>query len=71
VTPGGSPAERHTTYQLRKCFSDGEDLIEPLDEVTDVDERFGSYFKLTQSPEFRYAEAATARWRPRLPRWLQ
>jgi len=26
-----------------------------------VDERFGSYLKLTQSPEFRYAEAATAR----------
>ena len=57
---GRVPAERHTTYQLRKCFSDGEDPIEPLDEVTDVDERFGSYFKLTQSPEFRYAEAATS-----------
>ena len=57
---GRVPAERHTTYQIRKLFSDGEDPIEPLDEVTDVDERFGSYFKLTQSPEFRYAEAATS-----------
>jgi 7,8-didemethyl-8-hydroxy-5-deazariboflavin synthase CofH subunit len=58
---GRVPAERHTTYQLRKVFEDGEDPIELLDEVTDVDERFGSYLKLTQSPEFRYAETVTAR----------
>ena len=50
-------AERYSTYQVRRVFKDGEDPIEPLDEVTDVDERFGSYLKLTQSPEFRYAEA--------------
>ena len=52
---GRVPAERHTTYQVRKVFRNGEDPIEPLDEVTDVDERFGSYVKLTQSPEFRHA----------------
>jgi len=56
---GRAPAERHTTYEVRKLFADGEDPIEPLDEVTDVDQRFGSYLKLTQSPEFRYAEAGT------------
>lgn len=54
---GRVPAERHTTYDLRRVFANEEGASEPLDGVTDVEERFGSYITLTQSPEFRYIEA--------------
>ena len=54
---GRVAAERHTTYAVKKQYEPGEDPVEPLDEVTDPEERFGSYFKLTQSREFRYGEA--------------
>ncbi len=51
---GRVPAERSTTYELRHVFGPDEEPVHPLDAVTDVEERFGSYVKLTQSPEFRY-----------------
>jgi len=57
---GRVPAERSTTYSIRKLFREGDEHMEPLDEVTDVEDRFGSYFKLTQSPDFRYSELAHA-----------
>ncbi|MHB8620759.1 MAG: CofH family radical SAM protein, partial [Chloroflexota bacterium] len=54
---GRTPAERLTSYRIRHLYEPGENPLEPLDTVTDVEERFGSYIKLTQSPEFRYHDA--------------
>ena len=52
---GRTPAERHTTYKLRRVFADGEDPIEPLDGVGDKpEERFGSYQRLIKMDTYRY-----------------
>jgi FO synthase subunit 2 len=54
---GRIPAERTTTYQLRKVYGMVEDEdYSPLDLLSpeDEDERFGSYLRLTQSDEFRF-----------------
>jgi len=54
---GRTPAERTTTYQLRKVYGMAEDEdYAPLDLLTpeDEDERFGSYVRLTQSDEFKF-----------------
>ena len=54
---GRIPAERTTTYQLRKVYEMAEDEdYGPLDLLSpeDEDERFGSYLRLTQSEEFRF-----------------
>ena len=55
---GRLPAERFTTYALKRRFEPGDDPVHPLDLVTDPQERFGSYVKLTQSPEFHYSSVA-------------
>lgn len=52
---GRIPAERSTLYTLRHVFEDGDDPVEPLDQVGDKpEERFGSYRKLVKSAQFRY-----------------
>ena len=51
---GRTPAERTTTYQLRKVFVGNDDEVSPLDLIENPDEKFGSYRKLTASPQFRY-----------------
>jgi FO synthase subunit 2 len=51
---GRTPAERSTTYQLRKVFTGTDEEVSPLDLVKNADERFGSYRKLTASEQFRY-----------------
>jgi FO synthase subunit 2 len=51
---GRTPAERSTTYKLRKVFTGADEEVSPLDLVKNADERFGSYRKLTASAQFRY-----------------
>jgi FO synthase subunit 2 len=51
---GRTPAERTTTYKLRKVFIGDDEEVSPLDLVDNADERFGSYRKLTASSRFRY-----------------
>lgn len=58
---GRIPAERTTTYHLRRVFETPQaDPTEPLDMVCgDPDERFGSYFRLIGMDRYRF----------RHPRW--
>jgi 7,8-didemethyl-8-hydroxy-5-deazariboflavin synthase CofH subunit len=52
---GRIPAERTTTYRIRRLFEDGEETADPLDTVGDrCEERFGSYVRLTKTGRFRY-----------------
>ena len=54
---GRTPAERTTTYQIRRTFADpADDPFEPLDEAAQHPERFGSYFELIQMDRFRFRE---------------
>lgn len=55
---GRIPAERTTTYQIRRLFGpDEDDHYDPLDLVDgDSEERFGSYQRLTHSPQFRFRD---------------
>ncbi len=57
---GRIPAERTTTYEIRRVFDDpARDPDERLNHVESPEERFGSYARLTHDPRFRY--------RPELP----
>ena len=64
---GRIPAERTTTYEIRRLFGpDEDDHYDPLDLLDDEaqEERFGSYLRLTQSEDFSFREhyrAARAR----------
>lgn len=49
-----TPAERTTTYQLRKVYTGEDEELSPLDLIENPDERFGSYRKLATSDQFRY-----------------
>jgi hypothetical protein len=49
-----TPAERTTTYTLRKIYTGEDEELSPLDLIENPDERFGSYRKLTASSQFRY-----------------
>ena len=51
---GRTPAQRKTSYEIMKIYSGDDDTSVPLDFVSDADTRFGSYFKLAQSKEFRF-----------------
>jgi len=51
---GRTPAERTTTYKLRKVYSGDDEELSPLDLIENADERFGSYRKLASSSQFRY-----------------
>jgi FO synthase subunit 2 len=54
---GRIPAERTTTYEIRRLFGPGEDShYDPLDLVDDSEERFGSYERLTRSGAFRFRD---------------
>jgi 7,8-didemethyl-8-hydroxy-5-deazariboflavin synthase CofH subunit len=55
---GREPAQRDTRYAILRRFgaSPGpeDDLPDPLDHVSDADQRFGSYHALVQDPRHRY-----------------
>ena len=56
---GRIPAERSTTYELRRVFGPEEDdHYDPLDRLDEAAQsaQFGSYARLTQSPEFKFRE---------------
>ena len=50
---GRIPAERTTTYGIRRVFEEEPTTPDGLDTIEDT-ERFGSYFRLIQMDEFRY-----------------
>lgn len=52
---GRTPAERTTTYDIRRVFDDpAQDPDERLNHVTSPEEQFGSYGQLTRDARFRY-----------------
>jgi FO synthase subunit 2 len=54
---GRIPAQRSTTYGILKLYADGnDDDTSPLDTVENPDEQFGSYRRLTESSQFRFAK---------------
>jgi FO synthase subunit 2 len=52
---GRIPAERYTTYGIRRVFGDADEELDPLDLVGDnVEEVFGSYDRLVKLDTFRF-----------------
>ena len=52
---GRAPAERHTTYRIRRVFGREDGASEPLDAVgSSAEERFGSYRELIKASDYRY-----------------
>ena len=52
---GRVPAERSTTYEIRRLFDHGDDPVDPLDLVGDnPEERFGSYQRLIKMDTYRF-----------------
>ncbi|MGH2359447.1 MAG: 5-amino-6-(D-ribitylamino)uracil--L-tyrosine 4-hydroxyphenyl transferase CofH [bacterium] len=52
---GRTPAERTTTYGIRRLFEGQEEIVDPLDAVSGrPEDRFGSYFQLIKADRFRY-----------------
>ena len=52
---GRIPAERYTTYDIKRVFSDSDQELDPLDLVGDnVEEIFGSYQRLVHLDSFRF-----------------
>lgn len=49
------PAERTTTYRIRRLFDGDNEPVDPLDAISDrPEERFGSYLQLVASGQFRF-----------------
>jgi FO synthase subunit 2 len=55
---GRIPAERSTTYEIRRQFGpDEDDHFDPLDLVEGAaEDTFGSYSKLTHSPDYKFRD---------------
>jgi 7,8-didemethyl-8-hydroxy-5-deazariboflavin synthase CofH subunit len=55
---GRIPAERSTTYEIRRQFGrEEDDHYDPLDRVEgDSEETFGSYARLTHSPDYKFRD---------------
>ena len=55
---GRIPAERNTTYEIRRRFGpDEDDHYDPLDRVEgESDDTFGSYARLSHSPEWKFRD---------------
>ena len=61
---GRTPAERYTTYGLRRVFSEADQVVDPLDLVGDnVEEIFGSYNQLVQLETYRFEHPRAERER--------
>ncbi len=53
---GRIPAERYTTYGIRRVFNDADKELDPLDLVGDnVEDVFGSYDRLVKLDTFRFS----------------
>jgi FO synthase subunit 2 len=57
---GRVPAQRKTNYDIIATYDDREDRLTPLDNVINADSRFGSYSKLANSKEFRFAKKSSS-----------
>jgi len=55
---GRIPAERTTTYGIRREFGPEEDdHYDPLDLIEgEAEEKFGSYARLTHSPDYKFRD---------------
>lgn len=51
---GRIPAERSTTYEKVRLFESEEEPVEPLDQVENPEERFGSYHDLIRMKAYRF-----------------
>ena len=52
---GRVPAERYTTYKIKKVFNENDDPQDPLDLIDDnLEERFGSYHSMVKMEGFRF-----------------
>ena len=52
---GRVPAERYTTYKIKKVFDEHDDPKDPLDLIDDnLEERFGSYHSMVKMEGFRF-----------------
>ena len=52
---GRVPAERYTTYKIKRLFNEADQELDPLDLVgDDVEEVFGSYKKLVKLDTYRF-----------------
>ena len=61
---GRTPAERYTTYGLRRIYGEADEALDPLDLVGDnVEEIFGSYNQLVQMDSYRFEHPRTQRER--------
>ena len=61
---GRTPAERFTTYGIRRVYSDSDEALDPLDLVGDnVEEIFGSYNQLVQMDSYRFEHPRAQRER--------
>ncbi len=58
---GRVPAERQTSYRIRRVFEEGDNAIDPLDGVgDDAESRFGSYRRLIKMDQFRFKHPKVA-----------
>jgi len=57
---GRLPAERSTTYRIRRAFEREPEQPDALDLVESTGTRFGSYPSLISSDEFRYRKVSPA-----------
>jgi FO synthase subunit 2 len=53
---GRIPAERSTTYKKIKLFDGEENPVDPLDQVEDPKDRFGSYQDLIRLKDYRFRD---------------
>jgi FO synthase subunit 2 len=52
---GRVPAQRSTTYRVLRIYDTTDEDTDPLDDIDDAEERFGSYRALTASRAYRYS----------------
>lgn len=65
---GRTPAERYTTYDIRRIYGEADEALDALDLVGDnVEEIFGSYNRLVQMEDYRFEHPRSQRERAAAP----
>ena len=65
---GRTPAERYTTYDIRRIYGESDEALDALDLVGDnVEEIFGSYNRLVQMEDYRFEHPRSQRERAAAP----